>query len=62
MVFIIPNARNQVSNHSGTFSPSLPSNNNIQSIIFITYQVEGMKPITNKKRVVLRFDVEIFRK
>ena len=62
MVFIIPNAKNQVSNHSGIFRPSFPRSNKIQSITFVIYQIEGTSPIINKKRVVLKFDVEILRK
>ena len=60
--FIIPRAKNQVSNHSGTFNASLPINNKNQSTIFMINHAEGIKPIKTKKSEILVVDVVKLRK
>jgi hypothetical protein len=59
---IIPSAKNQVSNHSGTFKASLPINNKTQSTMFIINHTEGIKPIKIKKSDVFLVDVVKLRK
>ena len=59
---IIPRAKNQVSNHSGTFNASLPINNKNQSIIFMINHTEGIKPMKTKNSDVLVVEVEKLRK